>query len=616
MPERPGAWRLGATVNAVGVEFRVWAPQRKRVEVEFVDPVHGRLELVPEGDGHFSGQSEPARAGTRYRFRLDGAESHPDPYSRFQPEGPHGASMVVDPETFDWHDDMWSGLDAARQVIYELHVGTFTAAGTYDAAAREFGALKRLGVTCIELMPVNEFSGRFGWGYDGVNWFAPFHPYGDADDLRRFVDRAHMAGLGVLLDVVYNHFGHDGNYLPRFAADYFTEEFANPWGSTPNYGYAAMRRMAIDNAAYWIREFHFDGLRLDAIHSIHDPRPPSLLAELVGAARDAAGARGIVISAEDFLQRAPLLDAAPGGAAIDLLWNDDFHHAGRVALTGNHFGFFRSYRGSPQELLSCLCRGFLFQGQYDPLNNGPRGHLLLERPLSSLVSFTQNHDAVANTLHGQRVQTIVSPGRYRALTTVLLLGPQTPLIFMGQEFAASTPFAYFADYAGDGAQALWRGRQREAQEFETYRDADALARIMDPCSPDTVRRSTLDFADRDRHPETVRLFEDLLILRRSDPVLASRPTQRPLGAVLGDQAFMVRWADAIEGDRLLLVNLGPQLEARAWAEPLLAPASGCTWQMVWSSESPRYGGMGAVSPQVERGWQSGAECATFLKCVP
>lgn len=614
MPEPSGGPRLGATVNAAGVEFRVWAPRCRRVDLEIVD-APGLLELLPEGDGHFSVQSTAARAGTRYRFRLDEAESHPDPYSRFQPDGPHGASMVVDPHRFDWHDDSWCGLDAARQVIYELHVGTFTAAGTYDAAVGQFDALKRLGITCIEIMPVNEFSGRFGWGYDGVNWFAPFHSYGDPHALRRFVDRAHTAGLGVLLDVVYNHFGHDGNYLPRFAAEYFTDEFANPWGSTPNYAYPAMRRMAIDNAASWIREFHFDGLRLDAIHSIHDPRPPSLLSELVAAARDAAGRRHIVISAEDFLQRAPLLDAAPAGAAIDLLWNDDFHHAGRVALTGNHFGFFKSYRGSPQELLSCVCRGFLFQGQYDPLADGPRGHPLLDRPLSSLVSFTQNHDAVANTLHGQRVQSIVSPAQYRALTAVLLLGPQTPLIFMGQEFAASTPFAYFADYAGAGAHALWQGRRREAQEFETYRDPEALERIMDPCSSETVRQSTLDFADRDRHPETCRLFEDLLRLRRSDPVLAFRPTRRPAGAVLGDQAFAVRWPDAAEGDRLLLVNLGPQIEARAWPEPLLAPAPGCAWEVVWSSESPRYGGMGAVSPVAGRGWQSGAACATLLKCA-
>ena len=616
MPERVSAKQLGARVTNAGVEFRVWAPDWSQVEVEFVGAGPALLALQSEGDGFFSGLSATAAAGARYHLRLGGSECHPDPYSRFQPEGPHGASMVVDPETYAWQDGDWQGLDAERQVIYELHIGTFTAAGTYDGAAEQLAALRELGITCIEIMPVNEFVGQFGWGYDGVNWFAPFHAYGEPDALRRFVDRAHAVGLGVILDVVYNHFGHDGNYLPRFSAGYFTDKIANPWGSTPDYSHAAMRRMAIDNAAYWIREFHMDGLRLDAIQSIHDPEPPRLLAELVREARAAAGKRSIVVSAEDFLQRASLLDPTQaGGADIDLLWNDDFHHAGRVLLTGNHFGFFKSYRGSAQELLSCLCRGYLFQGQYDPLNDGPRGEPLLDRPLSSLVSFTQNHDAVANTLHGQRIQAIVSPAKYRALTAAALLGPQTPLIFMGQEFAASTPFAYFADYAGDGAQILWRGRQTEAQQFETYRDPLAVARIMDPCAVQTVQHSTLDFEDRNRHPETYRLFRDLLALRRTDPVLARRPSLRPEGAVLEGHAFVVRWSDDVDGARLLLINLGHQLESRAWPEPLLAPSPGSTWRVIWSSEAAAYGGMGTVSPAIETGWQSGADCAVFLGCA-
>jgi maltooligosyltrehalose trehalohydrolase len=598
----------GAWPGAPGVEFRVWAPQRKSVSVRFSDDGLEPLALGSEGDGFFSGRSVHATVGSRYRFRLDDHEEHPDPYSRFQPEGPHGPSQVVDPSAYRWQDAGWRGLDPARQVIYELHVGTFTPQGTYSAAGEYLAGLKDLGITCIEIMPVNEFQGEFGWGYDGVNWFAPYHPYGTPDDLRRFVDRAHAEQLGVILDVVYNHFGHDGNYLPRFAADYLTDKFENPWGSTPNYDHPAMRDLAIDNAAYWIREFHFDGLRLDAIHSIHDPVHPGLLSELVSGARRAAGPRQIVISAEDFLQRGPLLGDA--GAGVDLLWNDDFHHAGRVALTGNHFGFFKSYRGTSQELLSCVQRGFLFQGQYDPLNHGARG-AAFERPLSSLVSFTQNHDAVANTLHGQRIQALVSPGRYRALTALMLLGPQTPLIFMGQEFGATTPFAYFADYTGEGARLLWEGRRNEARQFEQYRDPEAIDGIMDPCARDTVRRSTLNFPSCNRDDATWRLFKDLLELRRLDPVLAARPTVVE-GTTLNEHAFLIRWLGGTNGDRLLLVNLGAQIEARPWPEPLLAPRPGMRWEPAWSSDSPRYGGMGAVSPLLDEGWQSGAECATWL----
>lgn len=611
-PRKP----MGATVRAGRVEFRVWAPDAGRVEAVLPDGDGEPLVLEAEGDGYFGASSAQARSGSRYAFRI-GAETHPDPYSRFQPNGPHGCSMAVDPTLFQWTDAEWPGLDRDRQVVYELHVGTFTSAGTYDAAAEQFDALRDLGVTCIEIMPLNEFEGRFGWGYDGVNWFAPFHHYGDPESLRRFVNRAHAARLGVILDVVYNHFGHEGNYLPRFSAAYFTDKFANPWGSTPNYGCSAMRRLAIDNAAYWIREFHMDGLRLDATHSIHDPEHPRLLADLVREARGAAGSRSIVISAEDFLQRAPLLAAADaGGAGIDMLWNDDFHHAGRVALTGNHFGFFKGYRGSSQELLSSLRHGFLFQGQYDALNQGARGFAVHDQPRASFVAFTQNHDAVANTLYGQRLQPLVSPGKYRALTATVLLGPLTPLIFMGQEFNASSPFAYFADDSGDAAAALWRGRRQEAQEFEPYRDPDACAAIMNPCSPDTVRRSTLDFVERERNAATYQLFKDLLKIRRDDPVLGRRPLPRVDGATLNDQSFLLRWRDSDTGDRLLLVNLGAQIEPRPWAEPLLAPPLQHRWRLAWCSDALAYGGMGIVNPLHETGWQCAAESAAFFLAEP
>jgi maltooligosyltrehalose trehalohydrolase len=518
--------------------------------------------------------------------------------------------MVIDPSAFAWNDLNWAGLDPARQVVYELHVGTFTEAGTYEAAAVHLESLCELGVTCIEMMPVNEFVGRFGWGYDGVNWFAPFHHYGEPDALRAFINRAHELGLGVILDVVYNHFGNNGNFLPRFGAQYLTEEVTNPWGGTPNYGCHAMRRMAIDNAAYWIREFHFDGLRLDAIQSIHDSDSPALLTAMVREARAAAGARRIVISAEDYWQRTSLLTSpSAGGAAIDHLWNEDFHHSCRVALTGNHYGFFKSYRGTAQELLSSLRRGFLFQGQYDDWCKTERGSPVTDEALTSFVVFTQNHDAVANTLNGRRLQTLVSPGKYRAITAALLLGPQTPLIFMGQEFNSSAPFPYFADYPAETRQ-LWEGRKQEAGQFTQFQDPAALAQIANPCSIETARAATLNHSERERNLETYRLFVDLIALRKR--FFASPERTDVDGALLTYEAFVLRWFDEDGKDRLLLLNFGPQIELRAWPEPLLAPPRQHRWHTVWSSESPRYGGMGAVDAWQPVGWQLAAAAAQLL----
>ena len=285
--------------------------------------------------------------------------------------------------------------------------------GRTIGAAQHLPHLRDLGITAIEILPVNEFVGQFGWGYDGVNWFAPFHHYGTPDDLRQFVDRAHAHGLGVILDVVYNHFGFDGNYLDRFDTHYLDHATENPWGGSPNYACDAMRQLVIDNAAYWVREFHIDGLRLDATQNIHDPQHPRLLASLVGAARAAAGSRSIVVSAEDYLQRAPLLASGEdGGPQMDQVWNDDFHHAARVALTGSHAGYFKDYRGRAQELVSAFRHGYLFQGQFDGWMQAARGTTVQAEPRWAFVVFTQNHDQLANTLFGQRLHLLTSPNRY------------------------------------------------------------------------------------------------------------------------------------------------------------------------------------------------------------
>ena len=603
----------GATVDARGVSFRVWAPHIHRVEVIFSLAEQKTLELSRDSDGFHAGRAPGVRAGALYGYRIDGAGPYPDPYSRFQPAGPHGPSMTVDPTVYAWQDHEWRGLHATRQIVYELHIGTFTPEGTFAAAAEQLGALQRLGVTCVELMPVNEFAGRWGWGYDGVDLFAPFHLYGTPDTLRAFVDSAHRVGLGVVLDVVYNHVGADGNYLPHFSQDYFTEKYANDWGKTFNYSLEPVRRFAIDNAAAWIREYHMDGLRLDATQSIHDPGHPALLAAISRETRAAAHPRTIVLSAEDYLQRAELLvPVEEGGAGLDQLWNDDFHHSSRVALTGNRGGYFRHYRGSAQELLSTLKHGFLFQGQFDAWKGENRGSSALHHSKSAFVSFTQNHDQVANTLYGRRLGKLTSPGRARAVTAALLLGPHTPLLFMGQEFDSSSLFAYFADYEGKVAEQLWATRKREIEVFEQYASAAAQAVILDPCAPDTFLRSKLNFHERESHAATYRLYQDLLVLRREDAVLSRRPLPRLDGAVLGDQAFVLRWFDAEGADRLLLVNFGGESERRAVAEPLLAPPARRSWLRKWSSEDPRYDGMGSAEPVSDTGWILQAETASFL----
>ena len=603
----------GASLVETGVHFRVWAPDTERVEVVFDDSSIAPVALAQESKGYFSGSSAQAGVGTRYRYRLDDGEPLPDPYSRFQPEGPHGPSMVVDPSTYSWRDDEWRGLDPAGQIFYELHIGTFTQEGTYAAAAEHLESLRELGITAIELMPVAEFAGVRGWGYDGVDWFAPYHCYGSPDDLRALVDRAHQIGLGVILDVVYNHLGADGNYLPTFSSEYFTDRHSNDWGQTINYYCEAVRRFAIDNAAYWISEFHFDGLRLDAVQSVHDADYPKLLVDLVTAARAAAGSRQIVISAEDYLQRADLVrPVEEGGAGLDYVWNDDFHHAARVALTGNRGGYFVKYRGSAQELLWTVRRGYLFQGQLDTWRGQPRGTPTRGVSPARFIGFTQNHDQVANTLNGQRLHTLTSPARARAMAAVLILGPHTPLIFMGQEFDASTPFTYFADYAGVVATELWKGRRRELAQFEQYAGEGAQAEIPDPSAEDTFARARLDAAERNRRGSTWQLHRDLIALRRSDPVLMSSSQTSVDGAVLERHAFVLRWYDDEQGDRLLIVNLGEQIDRTSIAEPLLAPPVGRDWQLIWSSDEPRYGGLGVVPPLTNKGWFVAAEASSLF----
>jgi maltooligosyltrehalose trehalohydrolase len=614
---------VGAEVAPDGVHFRVWAPQRQRVEVVFEEaseewPVE--FELTPEKGGYFSGLVPGAGAGALYKLRLDGGDAFPDPASRFQPQGPHGPSQVVDPATFPWTDEGWPGVGRDGQVIYEMHVGTFTREGTWKAAERELAELAELGITLIEVMPVAEFPGRFGWGYDGVDLFAPYHLYGEPDDFRRFVDRAHAAGLGVILDVVYNHLGPDGNYLKQFSPAYFTDRYKNDWGQAINFdgdGAGPVRELFLANAGYWIDEFHLDGLRLDATQDVKDASEDHILAAVVRRARAAAGERSIYTVAENEPQHTQLVrPPEEGGCGIDALWNDDFHHSTQVALTGRNEAYYKDYKGSPQEMISLVKYGYLYQGQRYSWQKQRRGTSGLGLPAAAFVNFLQNHDQVANSARGERCHKLASPGRFRAMTALTLLAPGTPMLFQGQEFCASGPFLYFADHNPELARAVRDGRLEFLSQFPSLAMPETQAGVPDPESPESFERCKLDLSERERHATCYALHKDLLRLRREDPVFRNQGKGWLDGAVLEDEALVLRFFGEDAEDRLLLINLGRDLELEPVSEPLLAPLTGMRWQVLWSSEEPRYGGSGAPPPEDKEGrWRLAGQAAVVMKLV-
>jgi maltooligosyltrehalose trehalohydrolase len=617
-----GKLPVGAEPKPGGVSFRVWAPAAPSVEVLLESPpgAPASVSLDPEGDGYFSADVAGARAGTRYRFRLGDAErALPDPASRFQPEGPHGPSEVVDPTAFAWTDERWSGISIDGQVLYEMHVGTFTSAGTWAAAAGELAELARLGITVIELMPVAEFAGRFGWGYDGVDLFAPTHLYGRPDDVRRFVDRAHALGMGVILDVVYNHLGPDGNYLAAFAPEYFSDRYDNEWGDAINFdgpGSGPVREFVTANAGYWIDEFHLDGLRVDATQQMFDASPEHVLAAIVRRVREAGGRRSTLVIAENEPQHTRLLrPPAQGGYGLDGMWNDDFHHAACVAVSGRREAYYSDYRGSAQELVSAVKRGYLYQGQRSTWQGKRRGSSTSGIEPSRFVTYLQNHDQVANSARGARLHALTSPGRFRAITALLLLAPGTPLLFQGQEFTASTPFLFFADHKPELARNVRRGRAEFLDQFPSIATPEIRTRLADPAARETFAACVLDFAEREEHAETYALHADLLRMRREDPVFRAQGAHGVDGAVLGPDAFVLRLFGPDGDDRLLLVNLGDEVALAPAPEPLLAPPERRRWEISWSSEHPRYGGSGWAPLDGEERWKFAAHAACVARPV-
>lgn len=573
-----------------GVHFRVWAPAAKRIAVVLDDR---EVVLSCEANGYAAGFVAEVAAGARYRLRLDDStELLADPTSRFQPEGPHGPSQVVASD-FAWTDEAWTGIPAHRHVVYELHIGTFTPEGTWAAAAKQLAYLAQLGVTTLEVMPIAEWGGRHNWGYDGVNLFAPHHGYGEPDDARRFVDRAHALGLAVILDVVYNHLGPDGNTVPKVAPAFIHHGKANDWGDSINFGEQAVRELYIANTVYWISEFHFDGLRFDATQAIHDELDPNIMTLMIAAARDAAPDRTLWMVGENEPQDARLLR----DFGFDALWNDDFHHTARVALTGVIDGYLHDYTGSSQEFVAAIRHGFLYQGQSYPWQRNPRGTSTRGLSRARFVHFLENHDQVANLGFGERLAELSDPGTLRALTALVLLTPSIPMLFQGQETGSTRPWEFFCSHTGALGDAVRKGRKDFVKQFQRLALPDVQAVFHDPIAESTFRACVLDPHERDFTRPIVAFHRDLLNLRKEVPAFTATWSDAIDAAVLDEHSFVVRcYGDEPNGDRLILVNLGPTWHRAVIAEPLLAAPANTGWKLCWSSEEVRYGGHGTPTP--------------------
>ena len=605
---------IGATPTAGGTLFVVWALGHDSVSA--IIEGFGSFPLAAVGDGYFTAEVANVGPGARYQFSVDQGPARPDLASRWQPDGTEGVSVVTGSD-FAWADHEWAGVERRDQVIYQLHIGTFTSAGTWQAAIERLPALKQLGVSLLHLMPIATFKGRFGWGYDTVLPYAPLAPYGTPDDAKAFVDAAHAAGLGVILDVVYNHVGI-GEYFHAYSPHYFTDRYENEWGASFNFddeGSRAVRDFIVDNACYWIREFHFDGLRLDATQALFDASDDHIIAEITREARAAAGQRKLYMLAENQPQDHRIIDPPEqGGYGLDAQVSDDFQHSVRVASTGHNDFYYRDYLGTPQELVSALKYGFLYQGQRSDMRDAAYGTYNLATPPEHIVHFLENHDQIANSARGFRLAATTSPARVRAITALLLLGPQTPCLFQGQEFGASNPFLYFLGLEGDEARDVAEGRRCSVSNFPSVIDPLMQTRLPDPAAVETFERSKLDWAEADRHAPLLALHRDLLTLRRTVSAFSQYTERRIDGAVLGDAALLVRYFTKDPAEhRLLLVNLGRDLHMAVIAEPLLAPPDGRRWVLEWSSEHPHYDGAGRRPLDTDKFWILPGDTAIVLR---
>ncbi|HSN42227.1 MAG TPA: malto-oligosyltrehalose trehalohydrolase [Burkholderiales bacterium] len=570
--KRRHAMPFGATVLEEGsVRFRIWAPAARQVELCLEQ--HGIPEIlaVPEAaDGWFELETARAHAGSRYRFRIDGHLQIPDPASRYNPDDVHGPSEVVDPLTFDWQDGRWRGRAWEDAVIYELHIGAFTAEGSFSGVKRKLDYLADLGVTALELMPVADFPGTRNWGYDGVLPFAPDSVYGSPEQLKDLVQSAHDRGLMMFLDVVYNHFGPEGNYLHAYAPQFFSDRHFTPWGAAINFdgpGSRVVRDFFIHNALFWLEEYHFDGLRLDAVHAICDDSRPDILVELAEAVHAGPGRqRQVHLVLENDHNASRYLRRAQSGRPrwYCAQWNDDIHHALHIIATGERDGYYVDYADKPLWYLGrCLTQGFAYQGEASVYRGGTaRGEPGADLPPAAFISFLQTHDQVGNRALGERISELAPPDALRALMAVLLLAPSPPLLFMGEEFGAATPFLFFCDFHGELAEAVRAGRCREFERFASFRNLRERSKIPDPNALSTFECSRLDWdsAEQPAHREWLQFYRRLLAVRKNSIApLVSGGREIPATCDLnGGSGLRVTWF-LDDGARLaLLANLGAE----------------------------------------------------------
>ena len=587
------ARRWGPLLSERGVHYSVWAPGKRGLEARVIGE-HGTrdLPMIAGVDGFHSVLDPEGRAGDRYQFRVS---DHwlPDPASRAQAGTVHEASLVVDSRQYPWNDGAWSRPVFRDLVIYELHVGTFTPGGTFRSAIEKLTYLRDLGVNAIELMPIADFPGARSWGYDGVLIYAPARAYGSPDDLRALVDAAHALGIAVILDVVYNHFGPDGNYLGLYSSRFSTPRHHTPWGAGFNFDdedAAPVREFFLRNPEYWMEEFHIDGFRLDATHEIADDSARHILAELTEVIHQ----RGGYAIAEDARnKREMLLPVQQGGAGFDAVWADDFHHSVRVSQTKENEAYFQHYEGSLSELMDTLQHGWHYRGQRSRASGKHRGTSSEGLPPSGFLHCISNHDQVGNRAFGERLSKVISPAAYRALSMLLCFTPGTPMIFMGQEWAASTPFQFFTDHNAELGRLITEGRRREFSGFSAFRDPATLAAIPDPQAEETFLASKLDWSELTSPDKAgvLDLYAECLHLRATGT--AFRPVHDAAWRVkaIGEQVGAIRYGED-DGGHLLVFSLGGKATFDLSAEPFAKLQAGRHWRLLLTSDEPRFGGDG------------------------
>ena len=587
----------GAEVAAQGVSYRTWC-KHERVEVVIFDEngeIGRTVDLQSEGDGYFSGTDEAGLAGDRYQYRFGESQPWPDPASSFQPSGVHGPSMVINHAAYSWNDRGWTAPAFSELVVYELHVGAFTSSGTFRGAIERLPHLAALGINAIELMPIADFPGERNWGYDGVMLYAPSRAYGTPDDLRALVDAAHAHGIAVILDVVYNHLGPDGNYMGVFHEGYYADpRRETPWGAAFDYAADPVRVFFAENAPYWMREFHVDGFRLDATHTIIDSSPRHILAEIASAVHELGG---FIVAEDERNEPAVLRSPARDGWGFDAVWADDFHHVVRVLMTGERESYYANFQGNSAELAQTLAHGWFFRGQTQKTTGEPRGGDSTGLRASQFVYCISNHDQVGNRAFGERLNDAVSLAAYRAASALLCLVPQTPMLFMGQEWGTRAPFKFFTDHNAELGKAITQGRRREFHSFSAFRDPQVLETIPDPQAPDTFLDSKLRWEEihEPQHAALLLLYWEFLELRRTHPVFRGPGRENRAVLDLGEGRVAILYGKPGEFRLAVIIDLVGGHQMPNLNDERLAPGGGRDWVPLLSSNEARFGGEGEIS---------------------